>query len=106
MLGHLHPHRRQVEYLPTHHAHHLGCRAGRCSTTTSADSTWNSAAPGVPGCLPGRRPDDCRSDRGGGLPSPSDDGGLDEFREFSPNRRRNSATCACNASICAACVWI
>jgi hypothetical protein len=31
-----------------------------------------------------------RIEVGGGLPSPSDEGGLEEFVEFSPNRRRNS----------------
>jgi hypothetical protein len=60
--------------------------------------------PGEPCCPPARRPDFFRNDRGGGLANPSDDGGFDEFREVSPNRRSNSPTRTVNVSITAACV--
>jgi hypothetical protein len=49
--------------------------------------------------LPARRPDARRCERGGGLANPSEDGGLDEFVEFNPNRRVNPATSAANASL-------
>ena len=39
-----------------------------------------------------------RGDFGAGLASPSDDGGLDEFREFWPSRARRPATSAASAS--------
>ena len=70
---------------------------------SSGSGTCRNVDPGAPGCLPARRPDLVRNDFGGGLARPSDDGGFDEFRELSPNRRSNSATRAVNAAICAAC---
>ncbi len=48
-------------------------------------------APGCPLGRPGRRPVFFRNDLGAGLPSPSEDGGLDEF---CPARAASSATCA------------
>jgi hypothetical protein len=50
---------------------------------------------------PGFRPPFFRSDRGAGLTSPSDDGGLEEFREFWPTGARRSATSAVSAATCA-----
>ena len=56
-----------------------------------------------PGCLPGLRPDLCRSDRSCGffLYGLSDDGGLDDVEESLSSRRRSSSTCAASAAICA-----
>ena len=51
-------------------------------------------APGCPFGRPGLRPVFFRSDLGAGLPSPSEDGGLEEFFEFWPARAASSATCA------------
>jgi hypothetical protein len=51
-------------------------------------------APGCPFGRPGLRPDFFRSDFGDGLPSPSDDGGFEEFFEFCRTRAARSATCA------------
>lgn len=47
---------------------------------------------------PGRRPLLPRNDFGAGLASPSDDGGLEEFRLFFPNCARNSAISASAAA--------
>jgi hypothetical protein len=47
--------------------------------------------PPMPACPPGRRPLLPRNDFGAGLAGPSEDGGLEEFRLFLPNRARNSA---------------
>jgi len=49
---------------------------------------------------PNRPPVFFRSDLGAGFARPSDDGGLEEFRELCASRVRNSATCAASASIC------
>ena len=54
--------------------------------------------PRLPLRPPGLRPVFFRSDFGAGLASPSDDGGLEEFREFWPSRARSSATSADSAS--------
>jgi hypothetical protein len=43
---------------------------------------------------PGLRPVFFRSDFGAGLPSPSEDDGLEEFFEFCPARAASSAICA------------
>jgi hypothetical protein len=55
--------------------------------------TWASVAPSCPACPPGLRPLLFRSDRflGPGLPRPSLDGGLEEFREFCFSRASSSA---------------
>ena len=50
--------------------------------------------PGCPFGLPGLRPLLLRSDFGAGLPSPSEDGGFEEFREFCRILAARSATCA------------
>jgi hypothetical protein len=42
--------------------------------------------------FPGPRPERVRSERGAGLLNPSELGGLDELREFFPNRASNSPT--------------
>ncbi len=42
-----------------------------------------------------------QGDGAGGLPSPSDDGGLEELEESLPRRRSSSATRACNAALAA-----
>ena len=54
-------------------------------------------APGWPFGRPGLRPDLPRSDFGAGFASPSDDGGLLEFREFAFTWAARSATCDCSA---------
>ncbi len=61
-------------------------------------------APGCPFGRPGLRPDLPRSDFGDGLPSPSDDGGFEEFFELIPTLAARSATWACRpaASACSA----
>jgi hypothetical protein len=51
----------------------------------------------VPGCplgRPGRRPVFFRNDLGAGLPSPSEDGGLDEFFDSALPAPPARATCA------------
>src|SRR6266487_6704391 len=62
-------------------------------------------APGCPFGRPGLRPVFFRSDFGAGLPSPSDEGGREEFFEFCPTRAASSATCsrrsAASPSACA-----
>ena len=64
----------------------------------SGRSVISSVAPGCPFGRPGLRPVFFRSDFGAGLASPSDDGGLEEFREFWPSRARSSAASADSAS--------
>jgi hypothetical protein len=56
--------------------------------------------PASPSAAPGLRPDLPRSDRETGRPSPSADGGLEEFRELAPSLARNSATSARSTSSC------
>src|SRR6266487_435971 len=51
-------------------------------------------APGCPFGRPGLRPVFFRSDFGAGLPSPSDEGGLEEFFEFCLTRAASSAICS------------
>src|SRR6266545_4845986 len=77
------------------------------SAATATASRW---PPGWPCCPPRLRPDGRRKLFGGGFESPSDDGGRDEFREFSAKRRFSSLTSASstitrprNSSITAAC---
>ena len=72
--------------------------AGRCFTVLSGCSVSSIVAPGWPFGLPGLRPDFPRSDFGAGLASPSDDGGLLEFREFVFTCAARSATCDCSSS--------
>ena len=55
-------------------------------------------APGCPFGRPGFRPLFFRSDFGAGFASPSDDGGLEEFREFIAVRAARSATCPCRTA--------
>jgi len=54
-----------------------------------------------PSCPPGLRPLRFRKDRGGGLASPSLDGGFEEFREFCASRASRSAirSSACSSAI-------
>src|SRR5271163_4197825 len=70
----------------------------------SGVSLRRSVSPGWPFCPPGFLPDGSRKllTRGGFL-SPSLDGGLPLLLLFSPRRRSNSAICARNAAISAAC---
>jgi hypothetical protein len=75
-------------------------RAGRCRTVLSGFSLSCIVAPGCPFGRPGLRPDFPRSDFGLGFASPSDDGGLDEFRELDCTRAAKSATCDCSAARC------
>jgi hypothetical protein len=63
--------------------------------------SWRPAAPSAG---PGLRRVFFRSDVGPGLPSPSDDGGFEEFSEFCFTCAARSATCACESAICAS-IW-
>ena len=71
---------------------------GKCATDSSATGTCINALPAAPGCLPALRPPRPRIDVGGGLASPSEEGGLDEFFEFNPNWRHNSTFSTRNAA--------
>jgi hypothetical protein len=79
---------------PASPAAHDEQQVGSCRTTASGRSLNCIVAPGCPFGLPGLRPDFPRSDFGVGFASPSDDGGLELFREFCPSRAAMSATCA------------
>jgi hypothetical protein len=57
-------------------------RPGSWPTTSSGAPVISIVAPGWPFGRPGLRPDLPRSDRQTGRPSPSADGGLEEFREL------------------------
>jgi hypothetical protein len=78
-------------------------RSGTWTTISSGSVTCARCAPGVPGCLPGRRPPP--SPRAGrvALARPSEDSGLEEFEESFPSRRSSSATRACKVAIRRAC---
>jgi hypothetical protein len=87
-------------------APHPPHRSGACQATSSGSSTCARWAPGAPGCLPGRRPSARPAPRRAareGLPSPSEDGGLDEFEESLPSRRSSSTTRALSVSSRRAC---
>jgi len=68
-------------------------RFGRCFTILPGWSDSCIVAPGWPFGRPSLRTDFPRSDFGAGFASPSDDGGLLEFREFDFTRAASSATC-------------
>jgi hypothetical protein len=115
MLGHPHPHLGQIEDLPRDHTNTRrglqppttpGTRgpdvARTWSTISSGTSTCRSVLPCSPDCFPGRRPVCFRTDRGTTLTRPSEEGGLDEFCEFTANRRSNSSTRSRNRAISAA----
>ena len=77
---------------------------GSCRRRSFGSSTSANVDPGCPGCPPGLRPLLRRSDFGAGLVNgESDDGGFDEFGEFCPNCRFNSATSASSCAIRSAC---
>jgi hypothetical protein len=59
-------------------------------------SVSSVVTPGWPFGRPGFRPDFPRSDFGAGFASPSDDGGLPEFRESGFTCAARSATCDCS----------
>jgi hypothetical protein len=65
---------------------------GSCTTTSSGTATGASVEPGCPCWPPGLRPLRPRNERGAGLASPSDEGGLEEFFEFCASRASSSAT--------------
>ena len=65
---------------------------GTCTMISSGSARRSNREPFSPGCLPGFRPEDCRSDRGGGFTNASVVGGLDEFCEF-------FASCVSNTAI-------
>ena len=67
---------------------------GTCRTTRSGWPVRCIVAPGCPFGRPGLRPVFFRSDFGAGLPSPSEDGGFEEFFEFCPTLAARSATCS------------
>ena len=69
---------------------------GPQNTLSSGSGDCFSVEDCAPGCLPGLRPDLCRSDRSCGffLYGLSDDGGLDDVEESLSSRRRSSSTCA------------
>jgi hypothetical protein len=90
----------------TRSAPHPPQRPGVCQTTASGSATRARCAPGVPGCLPGRRPSArsaARRSARAGLRSPSEEGGLEELEESWPSRRSSSATRACSVAIRRAC---
>ncbi len=104
VLGHPHPHREQVEYLPPLRAHLR--RAGQVRTTSTAgtrlvpqrlvrvgDLRQRRARMAL---LPARLPTALApNDFGAGLANgESDDSGFEEFRLLCPNCPRNSATSA------------
>ena len=79
---------------------------GSWRSVSSGSSTSCSVDPGCPGWPPGRRPLRRRNDFGADLVNgESDDGGLDEFCEFIPSCRLNSASsdrnCSTTARSCA-----
>lgn len=84
---------------PDRSAPHERHAPGACTRISSGSGRACNRNPGSPGCLPGRRPDLRRSDRGGGLDSPSELGGFDEFCEFFPSRASNSPIRAPNSAI-------
>jgi hypothetical protein len=105
MLGDVHGDRWDVEDLPpvtdtcwapSNSEPQRRQPEGSWATTTSGSTRWRSVVPSWPGCPPGLRPDERRSDFGGGLARPSDDGGFEEFREFAFSCASNSATRAFN----------
>ena len=73
---------------------------GRYPAFLSGWSVSRIVAPGCPFGRPGFRPDLPRSDFGAGFASPSDDGGLEEFREFAFTRAASSATCDYSPARC------
>jgi len=68
-----------------------------CSTTVSGPPADPTPCPAPPSRLPGRRPEERRWDRGGGLSQPSDDGGPELSRGFPRSWAASSATRAVNA---------
>ena len=76
---------------PARTAPHPPQRAGSCRTSRSGLATCASVRPSCPSCPPGVRPLFLRSDRGAGLPSPSLDGGFEEFRDVFFSRASSSA---------------
>jgi len=109
MLDHPHLDRWQVEHLP---AFHTDLRGAAQVGAADIAPAWLVAQGLVrigdlrqrrarmPGCPPGLRPLRRRNERGAGLVNgESDDGGLEEFCEFWPSWRFNSATSARNAAI-------
>jgi hypothetical protein len=71
---------------------------GSYRITRSGRSASSRVLPGCPFGRPGLRPVFLRSDFGAGLPSPSEEGGRDEFFELDCTRAVSSATCACRAA--------
>ena len=77
---------------PARPAPHRPQQAGSWRSSRSGLATCASVEPSCPSCPPGLRPLLFRSDRrGGGLSSPSLDGGLDEFRGVCLSRASSSA---------------
>ena len=109
MLGHPHRHRRQVEHLPPLDTH-LG-RGRQISTASGALAGLmpqplvrighqRQCRPRMPRLPPGLRPLLRRNDFGAGLVNgESVDGGFDEFCEFCPSCRLNSAISASSSAI-------
>jgi hypothetical protein len=108
MLGHLQHHggrsktcRASVEDTGARRSDppHPSQAPGRYTMTLSGSATCRSVKPASPGCLPGKRSDRSRRDRGGGLPGPSADGGFDDVRESLRSKASNSATRVVNIPI-------
>jgi hypothetical protein len=91
---------------PASPALHRPQQPGSWPTSRSGRATCASVVPLCPSCPPGLRPLRLRSDRGlgAGLPSPSLDGGVEEFRGFCRSRASSSAirsrACASSARAC------
>ncbi len=62
----------------------------RCGISGSGTFARSRVAPGCPFSRPGPRPERPRGDFGPGSAGSSDDGGLEEFREFCPSRASRS----------------
>src|SRR6266566_7022092 len=90
---------------PASPAPHRPHQRGSWRTSRSGRATCASVVPSCPSCPPGLRPLFFRSDRGrgGGLSSPSLDGGFEEFRGVCLSRASSSAirSRACISSLSA-----
>ncbi|GLZ43635.1 hypothetical protein Acsp05_72590 [Actinokineospora sp. NBRC 105648] len=111
MFGDPHGDRRQIEHLATFHANQW--RIDQSTATSAATHRFvtndlirhrdlRQRRPRMREPPPGLRPPSPRNDFGPGLTNgESDDGGFEEFDEFCPNRRFNSATSERNCVITA-----
>ena len=93
--------RRSAHRRSAHRAGHhrrTGTPPGRGRRSRPDPVAAPTPSPCPLACFPGLRPDDRRSDRGGGLTNASERGGFEEFCEFFPRRASNSVTRVDNCS--------